>query len=324
MGNSGSATAGKGFPVLLSGAAAGCAVLALTAWRRSSASLAAAGGVVIGNHLRLGHLQVAASNVFSRSPSGSSVAYWQLKPILPGHAVVAPTRCVARLADLDEEEVMDLFSLVRTVHLALEPHLGSTSFNLAVKDGPAAGQPLPHVHVHMVPRRPKDLERNDLVYDMIDRWTPEEGRTNEPPPLDVPDDEARRPRSVAEMATEASGFAAAFAENGVLPTSQVAFGHVKLDASQVFYASPTGLTLAVVNLKPLVPGHVLVIPRRPAPKLSELTTEEFRDLWTSVRIVQAVVQKAFGADCSNLGLQDGRDAGQSVKHVHVHILPRGR
>lgn len=37
-----------------------------------------------------------------------------------------------------------------------------------LQDGPAAGQTIPHVHIHCVPRHFKDLERNDEVYDRID------------------------------------------------------------------------------------------------------------------------------------------------------------
>ena len=92
--------------------------------------------------------------------------------------------------------------------------------------------------------------------------------------------------------------------------------------TQVFYTSPSNLTMAVVNLKPLAPGHVLVVPRRAVPRMEELTPEEAADLWTSVVEVQRVVEKVHGADASNLGVQDGRGAGQSVPHVHVHILPR--
>jgi bis(5'-adenosyl)-triphosphatase len=68
--------------------------------------------------------------------------------------------------------------------------------------------------------------------------------------------------------------------------------------------------------------QVLVIPRRCVPTLAELTAAELTDLWESVRVVQQIVCREYGKTDAMLGVQDGRDAGQSVAHVHVHILPR--
>jgi len=78
-----------------------------------------------------------------------------------------------------------------------------------------------------------------------------------------------------------------------------------------------------VNLRPLVPGHVLVMPQRIVPQLAALTEEEYTDLWLLVRRVQTVLQKAYPTTTAfNVAVQDGPAAGQSVPHVHVHILPR--
>ena len=54
---------------------------------------------------------------------------------------------------------------------------------------------------------------------------------------------------------------------------------------------------------------------------AELTRDERDDLWRTVREVMALVMRAHGAAGCKLGVQDGRDAGQSVAHVHVHVLP---
>jgi len=100
------------------------------------------------------------------------------------------------------------------------------------------------------------------------------------------------------------------------------FGKCKIEPDHVFHKSPKGLTYALVNLRPLVPGHVLVVPTRVVPRLKNLTSEEYDDLWRSVRDIQGAIECYVGASSSNVAIQDGVHAGQSVPHVHVHILPR--
>ena len=103
---------------------------------------------------------------------------------------------------------------------------------------------------------------------------------------------------------------------------QLIFGKFKISPEQIFYISPTNLSAAIVNLRPIVPGHVLIIPKRIVPKVSELNTDEYLDLWNSVRTVQNMLEKQYSAQGFNIAIQDGKVAGQSVPHVHVHILPR--
>jgi bis(5'-adenosyl)-triphosphatase len=104
--------------------------------------------------------------------------------------------------------------------------------------------------------------------------------------------------------------------------TELIFGNFKINKSQIFYESPSHLTAAIVNLRPIVPGHVLVIPKRIVPKLSQLTNEEYDDLWRSVRTIQNALESCYQAGGFNVAVQDGKVAGQSVPHVHVHILPR--
>ncbi|KAK4686063.1 bis(5'-adenosyl)-triphosphatase, partial [Tremellales sp. Uapishka_1] len=89
---------------------------------------------------------------------------------------------------------------------------------------------------------------------------------------------------------------------------------------QVFYTSP--LSLAIVNLKPLLPGHILVIPHRVVPRLADLTPSEISDLFLAVQRVGSTIEKVYEASGLTVSLQDGAVAGQSVPHVHVHIMPR--
>ena len=85
----------------------------------------------------------------------------------------------------------------------------------------------------------------------------------------------------------------------------------------------TPLTLVTVNRKPVLPGHLLVLPRRPsARRLRDLDAAETADLFLCARRAQSATEAHFGASASTLAVQDGREAGRTVDHVHVHILPR--
>ncbi|WWC60093.1 uncharacterized protein I303_102657 [Kwoniella dejecticola CBS 10117] len=89
---------------------------------------------------------------------------------------------------------------------------------------------------------------------------------------------------------------------------------------QVFYTTP--LSIGIVNLKPLLPGHVLILPKRVVPRLADLRPNEVSDLFLTVQKVGRGLEQYYKAQALTVSLQDGASAGQSVPHVHVHILPR--
>ncbi|WFD32255.1 hypothetical protein MSPP1_003299 [Malassezia sp. CBS 17886] len=91
---------------------------------------------------------------------------------------------------------------------------------------------------------------------------------------------------------------------------------------QAFYTTPH--TAAIVNLKPVVPGHVLVLTRTPYKRLAEVPADELGEFFGTVQRVSTVVEKAFGGDSLSIAVQDGASAGQTVPHLHAHILPRRR
>lgn len=105
-----------------------------------------------------------------------------------------------------------------------------------------------------------------------------------------------------------------------MPTTP--FGPYLLPLTQTFYTSPSRLTLAFVNLKPLLPGHILIIPRRVTPRYTELTIPETTDLALTLRKVSRMISRVYSADALNIAMQDGEAAGQSVPHVHFHVIPR--
>ena len=93
-----------------------------------------------------------------------------------------------------------------------------------------------------------------------------------------------------------------------------------VSSSQVFYRSEH--SIAFVNHRPLLDGHVLVASLRPVKRLGDLNQEEVTDLFCLVQRVQKAIETEFSANASTVAIQDGLDAGQSIEHLHVHLLPR--
>ena len=123
---------------------------------------------------------------------------------MPGHVLISPKRVVFRFGDLSPEEVSDLWLLSQRVGSVIESHYSATALTLTIQDGAAAGQTVPHVHVHVLPRRSGDFEKNDQIYDEIDAAEKEipEAKAQQGDKLDL--DQERRPRTPEEMAEEAA------------------------------------------------------------------------------------------------------------------------
>jgi diadenosine tetraphosphate (Ap4A) HIT family hydrolase len=145
---------------------------------------------------------VAADELFVATPL--SYAFVNLKPVVPGHVLVAPRRPAPRFADLTAEEVADLWLLAQRVGSGVLRHFGGDALTLTIQDGPAAGQTVAHVHIHVMPRKPGDFEPNDKVYDAIDGAEKVAGAA-----LNL--NAVRRPRTPAEMAAEAAELRPLFA-----------------------------------------------------------------------------------------------------------------
>ncbi|ETN74759.1 histidine triad domain protein [Necator americanus] len=71
-----------------------------------------------------------------------------------------------------------------------------------------------------------------------------------------------------------------------------------------------------------IDNDVLICPKRVCNHLTELTDAETADLFIVAKKVQRMIEKVHGVSSSTVCIQDGVDAGQTVKHVHVHVLAR--
>ncbi|HEX8829814.1 MAG TPA: HIT family protein [Longimicrobium sp.] len=83
--------------------------------------------------------------------------------------------------------------------------------------------------------------------------------------------------------------------------------------------------IAFMDLYPVRPGHLLVIPRRHAVHLRDLPAAEQAHLFgVAMRLMEAQRAAGYAADAANLLVNDGAAAGQQVPHVHLHLVPRTR
>lgn len=81
-------------------------------------------------------------------------------------------------------------------------------------------------------------------------------------------------------------------------------------------------TLAFMDVMPQADGHTLVIPRYPAETLFELPAEQLAATILTTQRVARAVKKAFDSPGILVAQLNGTAAGQSVFHIHFHIVPR--
>src|SRR5215469_10792736 len=81
-------------------------------------------------------------------------------------------------------------------------------------------------------------------------------------------------------------------------------------------------TLALMDIMPSTEGHTLVIPREPAETIFDLSPEAASHVMATVQRVARAVKKALSSPGVMLVQLNGSAAGQSIPHVHFHVLPR--
>ena len=83
------------------------------------------------------------------------------------------------------------------------------------------------------------------------------------------------------------------------------------------------LCSAFMDIQPVTPGHVLVVPHRHVPNVSDLDQEEgARIFWVAQRLATALGQSGLRCEGVNFFLANGEAAGQEVFHTHLHVFPR--
>jgi diadenosine tetraphosphate (Ap4A) HIT family hydrolase len=110
------------------------------------------------------------------SRNGTAIAFRDAYPVSPGHTLVIPLRHVASFFDTSPEERASMLGLLDAAKQQLESEFGPDAYNIGINDGPAAGQTVGHLHIHLIPRYPGD--RPDprggirwVIPEKADYWT---------------------------------------------------------------------------------------------------------------------------------------------------------
>ncbi|MCC6357589.1 MAG: HIT family protein [Phycisphaerales bacterium] len=98
-------------------------------------------------------------------------AFLDINPLAPGHTLVVPKRQVERLEQLPENEAADIARVLGRIARAILDVTGAPDYNVLQNNGSSAGQVVPHVHFHIIPRR----EHDGLGF----RWNPKPAGADE-------------------------------------------------------------------------------------------------------------------------------------------------
>ena len=84
----------------------------------------------------------------------------------------------------------------------------------------------------------------------------------------------------------------------------------------------TAECLAFYDRYPVSRGHALVIAKRVTPSIYDLDDGTQAAVWNTVRRVRAILTDLFQPSGFNIGINDGTAAGQTIRHAHIHLIPR--
>lgn len=95
------------------------------------------------------------------------VLIYNLKPVKKGHSLLIPKRHVERFEDLSQAECGSFYNMLRKSYSLFKNAFQATAFTLILQDGKAAGQSVPHLHYHLIPRSDGDVDHGKLYQSIM-------------------------------------------------------------------------------------------------------------------------------------------------------------
>ena len=81
-------------------------------------------------------------------------------------------------------------------------------------------------------------------------------------------------------------------------------------------------SVAFLDINPCQRGHLLVIPKKHYQNLNEVPEDQLTKLFETVKKMTKLLEKKLKVSSFNIGWNHGKDAGQVINHLHIHIIPR--
>ncbi|MHA2035265.1 MAG: HIT family protein [Promethearchaeota archaeon] len=94
------------------------------------------------------------------------------------------------------------------------------------------------------------------------------------------------------------------------------------DRVEILKIYEDSICFIILNLYPYNPGHLMIVTQRHLTKFLELTKEETIHINRAIQGIQLLLNDLYNPKGYNIGLNQGRDAGGSIEHLHFHIIPR--
>jgi bis(5'-adenosyl)-triphosphatase len=94
-------------------------------------------------------------------------AIYNIAPILAGHSLIIPNKHCESLFELTEKELGEMMVFARKITSVLKTFFDCDGFDWTIQDGVSAGQTVPHLHLHIIPRKPLDLPETNEWYSKI-------------------------------------------------------------------------------------------------------------------------------------------------------------
>lgn len=86
----------------------------------------------------------------------NTLAFLDINPVNPGHILIVPKRHFANIEEADEQTLSQVIKIVKKIGFNLKNNLAAPGYNIGVNNELAAGQTVPHLHFHLIPRLSDD------------------------------------------------------------------------------------------------------------------------------------------------------------------------